>query len=506
MDFDKIDYSDPASLFRAWSAGGPGRIPMPEMVDAQNGEAAKTQVGNSDLLELEFLGAVLDRHQATINKRWAKKTRNQRVEILLSAWPKMSTTHRPDFDAFKRETEQQRQAGTKFREAYMWPFINLEDLSKPKTMPLFLDSRGRNSPDAFAMADENGFHLGHVSKAIVPVFLNEHVMMFTNRKTSETYGELIAWDDHEDAFDWLTTRKGMHPGSGLVVLEIQERIMRFLVVACQRIMHDIPAEKLTTDEYSIQSRPVLPMQTVDGFASLSIMQSEAPYRVPANMELEKLEVLLAAKVSAAEDHVWGLREDPGYFANAVLVFKEHRQELMKDANGHAHPIFTIGRPEILWQRVLGNVVTSAHMELEVWSDLYTQIEDLRRLQSKYASKIAIEKDLPEEFLDALLKFRHYLDQAAKGPVGLLKHTALSSPPLRQYFVRVPPKDPMSTMIHIKEKPNLKLYKPQAELKWLLGILLEDDQRLFLLSLTTAVDELDRLLQSEPRRKTWCRAM
>jgi hypothetical protein len=98
----------------------------------------------------------------------------------------MSAAHRPEFDAFKRETEQQRDAGTRFRDADMWPFINLEDLSKPKTPPLFLDSRGRNCPDPFAMADENVFHLGHVSKAIVPVFLNHYVMMFTNRKTPET--------------------------------------------------------------------------------------------------------------------------------------------------------------------------------------------------------------------------------------------------------------------------------------------------------------------------------
>lgn len=140
------------------------------------------------------------------------------------------------------------------------------------------------------------------------------------------------------------------------------------------------------------------------------------------------------------------------------------------------------------------------MEVEVWSELLAQIKDLRRLQSKYASRILIENDLPEEFLMALLRFRHYLDQGPKGPIGMLKHTAMSSPPLRQYYARMPPKDPMSTVIGITGKPNLKLDKPHAEFKWLLEVLLEDDHRLFLLGLTTAVDELDRLLQNESAAK------
>jgi hypothetical protein len=59
---------------------------------------------------------------------------------------------------------------------------------------------------------------------------------------------------------------------------------------------------------------------------------------------------------------------------------------------------------------------------------------------------------------------------------------------------------MSTVIGITGKPNLKLDKPQAEFKWLLEVLLEDDHRLFVLGLTTAVDDLDRLLQSESAAK------
>lgn len=48
--------------------------------------------------------------------------------------------------------------------------------------------------------------------------------MFMVKTTPERYGELIAWDDHPDAFEWMSTGKGLHPGYGLLALEIQERL------------------------------------------------------------------------------------------------------------------------------------------------------------------------------------------------------------------------------------------------------------------------------------------
>lgn len=53
----------------------------------------------------------------------------------------------------------------------MWPYTNLEDLSKPNTLLLLLQSRARNTLDTFAFADHEAVHFGIVTKAIVPVFL-----------------------------------------------------------------------------------------------------------------------------------------------------------------------------------------------------------------------------------------------------------------------------------------------------------------------------------------------
>ena len=196
----------------------------------------------------------------------------------------------------------------------------------------------------------------------------------------------------------------MHPGHGWVLLEMQQRAMRFLVDACKAIMHDIPANALTNDEYSIQPQPPLQNDTVNGFASLAIMAAEAPYGHPASMKLVRLESLLAAKVSAAEDHVWSLREDPGYFAEKIFEFKEHRQAKIKGTNGKDHALVRLHREEKLWNRIIGNLIGEASLELEVGRELHSQVRDLQGLHIKYKAHISIDKDLLNEYLDALLKF------------------------------------------------------------------------------------------------------
>lgn len=343
--------------------------------------------------------------------------------------------------------------------------------------------------------------LGLVSMAVVPVFLNEHVMILHGAKDAQEYGKLIAWSEHPDAFDWMHTRKQFLPGEGLVVLEAQDRILAFLVKCCEHILHDIPPDTLTTDAFSIQSEPSLKSEKeADGFESLAVMAAEAPYRLPAHLDLDRIELLLRAKVSAAEDHLWALREDPGYFAEKLAESKEHRQEMLKDLNGDIHPTLRVSKLGTLWARVIGSTVFGAYCELEVYTELHRLSKELRSVHAKYASSISPTKDLPEELLGALLKFRHYLHQAAKGPLALLKQSVVASPPWRRFYVREPPVDAESTLIRIMSKNGVKMGKIETQLMWLLRSLWEDDKQLFLMGMPLVLDELERLLQAEPQAK------
>ncbi|KAK7703128.1 hypothetical protein SLS57_011071 [Botryosphaeria dothidea] len=494
-----IDPNDPLSFLKAMGAGN-GNLPMPTSLPSPDEVRKQARTHSTHIFQhWNFLKDAIDRHEATIQRRWMKKTKEQRRKILLSAWPNMPSTHRPDFEAFTRESDHQRTVGTKFRDAYMWPYINQEDLLKPRALLLLLNARARNPPDAFAMGDYEAAHLGYTTKALVAPFLNEHTMMFTARRSAETYGELLCWDDHPDSFEWMTTGKGMHPGYGLHILEMQDCLWDFLVECCKKIMHEIPAESLVSEDFPVQPEPPSVSENVTGINSLAVVAAEAPYRAPASLDLQRLESLLEAKLSASEDHVWALREDPSYFADCVTNYKEHRQEMIPDLRDQPHPVFKPGRENAFWNRVIGEVVANAYLQVEIWNELRIQANHMQDLKAKYAKDISIEKDLPEDYLYALLKFQHYLNHTSKGPVGQLKQGAVASPPLRRFFAREPQEDPHSTRIRVREKPGSEPDKTRMRLMWLFNALWDDDRR-FLAGITTLVDELERLLQSDAKAK------
>ncbi|KAK3689894.1 hypothetical protein B0T22DRAFT_499480 [Podospora appendiculata] len=497
-DLQSKDWSNGSHPFGVFSSKGMAapQIMRPAQARCEAAERAARLLAKHCLLH-----AILDRHEAVIQKRWYKKTRAQRLAILLKAWPGMPTTHRPDFAAFRQNATRMNSLAVQLRGSFIWPYINQEDLANPKTLPLLLNARGRNHPTVFAAADGEAMHLGKVSMAIVPIFLNEHVMMLNGVTRDADYGKLINWDEHDDAFDWMDTRKQFLPGEGLLILEAQERLLDFLVQCCRQVLHDIPSDQLVSDAYPSQPEPPLKdTSAAIGFTSLAVMAEEAPYRVPQDLDLEKIETLLAARKALAEDHAWALREDPGYFADHVLEMRDHRQEMLKDVHGNVHPTLKTPHEGILWNRVIGSVLLEAQFQLELFSELHRQAQQLHALQRQYAAQISPREDLPEPYLAAILKFRHYLNQMAKGPTNQLKIAFVASPPMRAFFIRDVPISASSSKINTRSLPGLKMDKVTGQLLWLLWTLWEDGYDLFLCRMPAVVDELDRLLKAEPRAR------
>lgn len=178
-----------------------------------------------------------------------------------------------------------------------------------------------------------------------------------------------------------------------------------------------------------------------------------------------------------------------------MDYRDHRQELLIDTSGKNHPILQPHREDVFWQRVITNVFGESYLLLEIFSELSRQAQHTRELQIKYNSQIVPEKTLPEDYLKALLKFRYYLSQAAKGPLNMLKISVTPSLPFRPFFVRCPPESPSSPLIQVQWK-GLKMGTIEGQLLWLLQTLWEDGHDLFLLRMPLVVDELQRLLDKE----------
>lgn len=245
--------------------------------------------------------------------------------------------------------------------------------------------------------------------------------------------------------------------------------------------------------------PALIPGNESGLASLAAAAAEAPYRLPMNLNLDRLKSMLAAKLEDAEDHLWALREDPGYFAAQLADAKEHCQEQVLDKRGRKHPIIEDRiRNSTFWQRVIRNSVVNAYANIEIWNVLLSQAVELQALKEKHNKDISPGKDLPEEYAMAFYKFMHHLIQLAKIPIDVLKLGAFDSPPLRTFYER-DPQNSDNENIQVRRKGVLSKKKVESELLWLLEMFF-DENRLIILDLGILMDELDRLLESEPTAK------
>lgn len=131
---DRI-YNNPASFSKSIDAGKPCRSPLPEVKLPADVRREARVMSDKIFLSYETLNGILKRHEVTIRKRWFKKTRQQRLKILLNAWPNMPAIHRRDFDAFRR-----RQRLTVTEEP------NIEDVLCGRTSTKRILSRPRRCP------------------------------------------------------------------------------------------------------------------------------------------------------------------------------------------------------------------------------------------------------------------------------------------------------------------------------------------------------------------------
>ncbi|KAF2469970.1 uncharacterized protein BDR25DRAFT_325730 [Lindgomyces ingoldianus] len=396
--------------------GLPSGLPMPPSFPLLEEVRQKARSFSEKLLkDWQTLNAIIERHKEVIRKRWISKSKGKREQILLDAWPNMSTKHRPDVESYLQGNPARHSMTTKFQEAYMWPYVNLEDLTKPNLLSVFLNSRGRKYPHEFVHSD---LELAALVLRLVgsPAFLNEYTMLFLGRTTAQTYGELMSWDEDDKTFDSITKGIGMHPGHGLQALEIQQRIWEFLL------------------------RHVL-----------ALVALEAPYRIPTHLDFTWLKGVASAERNTMEDHLWALREDSNYFADVMRDYVEHRQEMIVDEFDQKHPsLIDSGRP-VFWNRVLGNVIGHAYFGFATFDEIRKQVIALEALGEKYKDQIRLHQALPPEYMNAFQNPRFLLEAASKDVIQQLQIGVLPSPPIRPFCSRKP-QDPHTTRMLVSYKP------------------------------------------------------
>ncbi|KAI1079729.1 hypothetical protein F5B20DRAFT_580886 [Whalleya microplaca] len=371
----------------------------------------------------ETLVEILKRHAAAIQRRWSKYTHSKRRAYLQTVWRAIPRTHRPE-----DESRIQMANGklTKVSpEAYLWPQLNLEDLSQPEPLLLMLWSRAKNDPSYFADSDYTPCKYAK-AMGIIPSPYQEleeqkpgHNRMFRGVHSPAGYGFPLR---HENK----TYGQIYNCSSALLLLHVQLRIYQFLVAVCKQILQDKPGEELTGQHIPIQPHPPLAVLNSGEMTSLEAAAFQAPYRTPIDIDTERMVQMLFAKLHAAEDHLYAMREDPGYFATVLSDWKEHGlDQAPKEVGETTTTTWDLG------QRLIGHCVGTALYAVEMWRELHQRTVHLKmRLEEEcHSTHEELHDDLADKF-KRLMKLLITLEQAHN---TYLYTAFVSSRPMRPYI-------------------------------------------------------------------------
>ena len=433
---------------------------------------------------------ILERYELTLRKRWTKKSAAQRVKLLLAVQPGMASQHRPDFQAFRREPSEQTMVATRYHDWFLLSSINLEDLKRPQCLLLFMNSRGRTKPGVFVKSDYNSINLGVITRAIKPLQLPEYIMLLHSQDDVTQYGRLLSWAEDAATIKMMAKGSGIEPGEGLLVLEAQERKIKFLLKCAKAILHDLPINDMTVPRQP-EPEALISINEHSEWPSLTNETLEAQYRTPDQFDVSRLKSFIDAQRTEAEDHIWSLREDPLYLQQSILEWSEHRQEKNIDTDGKTHPLLGQDR---FWQRVIFSLVHTAYSRLLLWDTISKDVEHLVTMRSQYGDKTGPESDLPEAYKHALCHFSHLIEQAIKAPLGLWRGSLSASSALRNHFERKPynPNEREGRLIVRSKSDPLK---DGDHFLWLVLCLMMDDE-IALCGLENLLDELERLIRSD----------
>jgi len=99
------------------------------------------------------------------------------------------------------------------------------------------------------------------------------------------------------------------------------------------------------------------------------------YDVPRQLDFDRLRSLVSSKAGELEDHIWALREDPGYFSDVFDDYKPHSCDYFKSADCNVNAILK-EPPHDMTGIVLHCLITDLYLALFYWHECLRLVEHL----------------------------------------------------------------------------------------------------------------------------------
>lgn len=458
---------------------------MASNLDSSAREAIVANIFNN----WELLRRAAATHGSIIANRWGKIGANKRRTPLLSALPSMPISHRSDIAAFQNKAKAQDQ------QHFLAPAINLEDLVKPRLLPLMIQSRASHPPSAFVDVDFNATSLGWVMDAFELSLQTDDVMLFQGRNSASDYGEIVTKESNPDEYVRATNLGAMTSEYGALALRAQQYIYQFLIDVCRRILHDKDFDQFDRiDDDLVLNFVPLHNDTKD-LLDLSKLRLEAPYLVPGNLDLSRLRSIFNAYSDAAKERLVDIVENPGEFASYFQTWKNHRLEFVRDSTGATRYTTRLDAGGLFIQDLLANAMGWAIDNIDRWAAIEMQLNKVSELIHKHAEKIQPSLELPKDLVVAFLVLESLLNSFARNIIGDLRTVFPSSAPLRDFYLRTG--RAVNSELEVIIIPRKSLYSDKLRFKLVkaFGLLFDMNAQLSV-GLQGILDEIQRLLDGD----------
>ena len=377
------------------------------------------------------LRSIVAYHETTLNKRWLKKTVDQRKNVLLSAWPEIPEKTPPEFDMLRRKKTWKLKLGRSFEtaedRAARFPHINLEDLLHSDRLLRMISSRCREHPSKFTNTDRNSIEFGMRIGCLRP----EHVLGYNIdlHGYETTYGHITAWaQDPKGFFKYVL---GLQPeaGVGLMITQIQRDILQFLVRCSTILLHDICLDDLEAldPKPSCSQTSLSTNNHISETMSLAADALEAPYNVPDTYAFERLQSFADARFCEAQDHLLLLREDPGYFVEQIL---EQISETKEFVVIHRHQLKQ-KLSQWGYDKAIASMLLQAYDDLFFWDTILRTVGELRAQSARYTTEIRPGCIVPEQYSAAFSQLTLLTDTIERSYASYTLQALLSAPSFAQ---------------------------------------------------------------------------
>ncbi|KAH7327065.1 hypothetical protein BKA65DRAFT_539741 [Rhexocercosporidium sp. MPI-PUGE-AT-0058] len=308
-------------------------------------------------------------HGAALEGLWIKKSIGDRKRVLLQCYHGIYPSKFSEGDlAYKYRIRIYGKETRPFRDIFMRPYINLEDLSSRPEIFLGLAANHVNiSSENWVVFDMKILRNLWSQGSLEVLYNSGAVIMYGAR-----YGELVKWiPEAAHRADTMGFPRAH------LVLETQSTIMKFVRVVFGVLATELDAN-VGTSQKSASKVPRSP-------PNMGLPFLDEPYGPCPVFCWDKLHSIVQAQLSLTSDHVRHLQTDPAYLLRYINVAKQGHFA----ANGLAGTFLSI-------------IPIDLHRDVctaQYWGWIVEEVKSLRDLHARFRDSIFPGEPLPKKYGD-----------------------------------------------------------------------------------------------------------